>query len=126
MDCVAICAPQIGQHAALYGLDALTPWRAQKRQLMRDRRIALQDAFRANDLSYELVSSGAFFGYVRHPFSDMDASAVARRLAVDFGVLSLPGSAFGPDQQCYLRFAFANLDADLMAELVSRLKMSQA
>jgi hypothetical protein len=51
---------------------------------------------------------------------------VARRLAVDIGVLALPGSAFGPDQQRYLRFAFANLDANLMVELVSRLKMSQA
>jgi hypothetical protein len=126
MDCVAICAPQIGQHAALYGLETLSPWRAEKRQLMQDRRTALQDAFQANDLRYELVSSGAFFGYVRHPFSDMDASAVARRLAVDIGVLALPGSAFGPDQQRYLRFAFANLDANLMVELVSRLKMSQA
>jgi len=126
MDCVAICAPRIGQHAALYGLETLSLWRAEKHQLMQDRRSALQDAFQANDLRYELVSSGAFFGYVRHPFTDLDAATVARRLAVDFGVLALPGSAFGPDQQRYLRFAFANLDADLMTELVSRLKMSQA
>src|SRR5262249_21239605 len=37
MDCIAICAPRIGQEAALYGLEHLAGWRAEKRDLMAER-----------------------------------------------------------------------------------------
>jgi aspartate/methionine/tyrosine aminotransferase len=41
-------------------------------------------------------------------------------------VLCLPGSMFGPGQDSYLRFAFANVDAASMATLAERLIESQA
>ena len=41
-------------------------------------------------------------------------------------ILCLPGSAFGPDQESYLRFALANIDADAMETLGERLEASQA
>ena len=124
MDCVAICAPRIGQEAALYGLGHLAGWRADKRDLMQDRAEALRAAFRATNSGYQLVSSGAYFAWVRHPFSGMDSAAVARMLATDHNLLCLPGSMFGPDQENYLRLAFANLEADKMEEVVSRLSAS--
>ncbi|MEN8197775.1 MAG: aspartate aminotransferase, partial [Pseudomonadota bacterium] len=58
---------------------------------------------------------------VRHPFTDRDATAVARMLATDHNLLCLPGMMFGPGQENYLRLAFANLEADSMGEVVSRL-----
>ena len=36
-----------------------------------------------------------------------------------------PGAMFGPGQEAYLRFAFANLEAELMPALVERLVASQ-
>ena len=33
MDCVAICAPNIGQEAALFGLQRLAGWREEKRRM---------------------------------------------------------------------------------------------
>lgn len=121
MDCVAICAPRIGQEAALFGLGNLAGWRAEKRELMADRTNALREAFRATNCGYRLVSSGAYFAWVRHPFSDMDSYAVARMLATEHNLLCLPGSMFGPGQDRYLRFAFANLEAGKMDEVLSRL-----
>ena len=47
------------------------------------------------------------------------------RLAQEHDVLCLPGSMFGAGQEDYLRFAFANVDADLMLPLVERLKGAQ-
>lgn len=126
MDCIAICAPRIGQEAALYGLGHLAGWRGEKRDLMQDRTEALRAAFRATNSGYRLVSSGAYFAWVRHPFANRDATTVARMLATDHNLLCLPGTMFGPGQESYLRLAFANLEADRMDEVAKRLAESAA
>jgi len=124
MDCVAICAARIGQEAALYGLDHLAGWRESNRVLMRDRVTALRAAFRDDSIGYELVSAGAYFAYLRHPFRGETARAVARRLAEEENMLCLPGSMFGDGQEDYLRFAFANVAAETMPEIARRLARS--
>ncbi|BBK39691.1 hypothetical protein STAQ_47690 [Allostella sp. ATCC 35155] len=125
MDCVAISAPRIGQEAALYGLGHLAPWVAANRETMRQRVEILAAAFRANASGYELVSCGAYFAYVRHPHRGRMAKDVSRHLAQDLGILTVPGSAFGPGQEDFIRFAFANVDADAMPEMARRLAESR-
>jgi aspartate/methionine/tyrosine aminotransferase len=124
MDCVAICAARIGQEAALHGLGHLAAWREDNRILMRGRVNALREAFRDNAIGYELVSAGAYFAYLRHPFRGETARAVARHLAADENMLCLPGSMFGDGQEDYLRFAFANVAAETMPEIARRLARS--
>ena len=124
-DCVAICAPAIAQEAALFGLQHLAAFRADKRRLVLERVARFRAVFARNTLAYALISAGAFFAYVRHPFAGVPAAAVARRLIEEENVLCLPGSAFGPDQDDYLRFALANIDGDAMAALGDRLEASQ-
>jgi aspartate/methionine/tyrosine aminotransferase len=121
MDTVAICAPRIGQAAAIQGLKTLGKWRRGNTKLMRDRLAALRRAFRRNDIGYELVSSGAYFAYVKHPFDGLPAAQVARRLADKQNILCLPGTMFGPGQEPFLRFAFANVAAEAMPEIAERL-----
>jgi aspartate/methionine/tyrosine aminotransferase len=125
LDCMAICAPQISQRAALFGLGHLDDWKREKQRLMETRRAALLAAFTNPKLSYKLISSGAYFAYVKHPFVKDTAKSVAMRLAGEHDVLCLPGSMFGPDQDSYLRFAFANSPAEDMPVLVERLIESQ-
>jgi aspartate/methionine/tyrosine aminotransferase len=121
MDTVAICAPRIGQAAAIHGLRALGEWRRANTAMMRDRLATLRDAFRRNDIGYELVSAGAYFAYVRHPFDGRPAAEVARRLADRQNILCLPGSMFGGGQDSFLRFAFANVAAEAMPAIAGRL-----
>ena len=121
MDCVAICAPRVGQEAAHFGLGNLADWRRGNTLMMRDRRAALVSAFGRNDLGYELITAGAYFAYVRHPHRGRKANEVARRLADRRNLLALPGSVFGPNQEDFLRVAFANVDAKLMPEIAARL-----
>jgi len=121
MDTVAICAPRIGQMAAIYGLEHLGSWRRKNTAMMRERLVALKTALSANDVGYELVSAGAYFAYLKHPFRGTSASAVAQRLAAEANMLALPGSMFGPGQEDFLRFAFANVPADAMATIGRRL-----
>ena len=126
LDCMTICPPQISQRAVLFGLSALEDWKTEKKLLMRGRLNAIQAAFQVPELHYQLVSSGAYFAYVKHPFAGQPSQSVAKRLASENDVLCLPGSMFGPGQDGYLRFAFANVDADRMTALAERLIESQA
>ena len=70
---------------------------------------------------FELLSAGAYFGWVRHPFPALATDEVVRRLVLDHDVLVIPGTAFTPDDDHMLRFSFANLTDDEIDELPTRL-----
>ncbi len=125
LDCMAICAPHISQRAALFGLTSLDAWKREKIATMRARLEALRAGFSRPSLKYRMVSSGALFAYVEHPFDGETAKQVAMRLAGEHDVLCLPGSMFGAGQDRYLRIAFANAEAGDMETLVDRLVESQ-
>ena len=126
MDTVSICAPRLGQYAALYGIGHLGDWRRKNTALMRERLGALRRALARNDLGYRLISAGAYFAYLAHPFNGRPADRVARRLADEQNVLALPGSMFGSGQEEYLRLAFANAEAAAMPALAERLAADAA
>lgn len=121
LDCVAICAPRISQEAALIGLTSAETWR----QEQADRIAANLEVFRCTLATkpggFELVASGAFFGWVRHPFEDRPTADVVKHLVLDHDVLVIPGTAFMPTDEHWLRFSFANLAADEFTELATRL-----
>jgi len=121
LDCMAICAPSLSQQAVLYGLETLGGWREEKRQLMADRVTAFTKAMEYSNSPYRVLSIGAYFAYLEHPFADEDAKTVAMRLAAEKNLLCLPGTMFGPGQQRMLRFAFANVDTDVIPQIVERL-----
>lgn len=125
LDTVAICPPQLGQHAALWGMEHLGQWLAGERAEILDRRAAIAEGFpRLAAQGWELAGLGAYFAYVRHPFSQ-PADAVARALVTQAGVLLLPGTMFTPagdtSGQRHLRIAFANIDRAGVGRLLDRL-----
>ena len=126
MDCVAICPPHLGQRAALYGLEHLGDWREQNRQAMVERVARFSELVERSCPDFAIASSGAYFAYVEHPFSNKPAREVARQLAREHGVLCLSGDMFGPRQESYLRLAFANLPVEDLPELCARLSASRA
>jgi aspartate/methionine/tyrosine aminotransferase len=126
MDTISICAPRIGQLAAIYGLGHLGEWRRKNTQLMRGRLDAVLQALSRNDLGYRMISAGAYFAYLAHPFDGRPAMQVARRLADEQNILALPGSMFGPAQDGFLRIAFANAEGAMMPELAKRLAADAA
>jgi aspartate/methionine/tyrosine aminotransferase len=125
LDTVAICPNQIGQRAALWGLQNLGEWVAGERTEILARRQAIIDGFPVlAQKGWRLLGCGAFFAYVSHPF-DMPSSELAPWLVREAGVLLLPGTDFMPkgdkraEQQ--LRIAFANIDQAGITELFTRL-----
>lgn len=121
LDTVTICAPQLGQRAALWGMRHLRQWLAGERAEVLARADAMRAAV-AGLPGWEVEGLGAYFAYLRHPF-DAPSDAVARALVEGAGVLALPGTMFAPEGEGerHLRVAFANLDADGIARLAGRL-----
>ncbi|SLN16181.1 aminotransferase [Roseisalinus antarcticus] len=127
LDTVAICAPQLGQHAALWGMRNLTRWKAGERAEILDRRAALEEGIATLD-GWDLLGCGAYFAYVQHPF-DLPSNTAAERLVTEAGVLMLPGTMFRPEGDASaareLRIAFANVDRAGIATLMDRLRAAR-
>jgi len=122
-DAFIICAPRIGQQAALAGLcwEGLAEWLDMRRGEMESRVRVFQEAITASGCVFEVESAGAFFAYLRHPF-DVDAWEVAAKLARDGGVLVLPGSCCGSTEWRYIRVAVGNADEETLALAADRMR----
>jgi len=70
---------------------------------------------------FRVVSSGAYFGWVQHPHPDLSTEDVVRKLVLDHDVLTIPGTAFTPDDDAMIRLSFANLEPEEISELPHRL-----
>ena len=123
-DCTAICAPHAGQLAALYGLRNLHDWKLEKSDELAQRAIAIRQAFAHPELKYRLVSAGAYFAYIQHPF-DAPARDVVRRLIEQHEIVCLPGSYFGQQQEQFIRLAYANVHENRFEDVIGRLIASQ-
>ncbi|MGA1802013.1 aminotransferase [Rhizobium sp. HT1-10] len=121
MDNMQICAPRAPQTAVAWALPILADWRAGNRREIAHRAEVLRKVF-ADLPEWEIGAIGAYFAFVRHPFAGQSSAAVAERLARQAGVVCIPGSYFGADQENYLRLAFANADAASIALLTDRLR----
>ena len=121
VDCVAICAPRIGQEAALAGLLHAGDWRAEQVARIGERQVQFEDVMASAPGGYELVSSGAYFGWVRHPHADTPTLQVVADLLASKDILVIPGTAFTPTDQQMLRLSFANLSEPEINELAMRL-----
>ncbi len=120
MDNLQICAPRAAQAALARAIPALTAWRAGNR-IEIDRRAAALNAVMKKVPDWRMDSLGAYFAFVKHPFPGVPAAVVSERLARDAGVLCVPGSYFGKEQDQHLRFAFANADAETIGLIAERL-----
>lgn len=119
-DCIQICPPRVGQMALAWAIDALRQWRAGNTAEILARTEAFRKAL-TEVPEWRVDAVGAYFAYVRYPFEGVTATEVAGKLATERGVICLPGSYFGPDQDRHLRLAFANVDVPALAGLPRRL-----
>lgn len=121
LDCIQICPPRTAQAALPWAIQGTRNWREENRAEINRRAEVFRRAL-APFPEWHVESAGAYFAYVRHPFPERTAQAVAEKLATERGVLTLPGSYFGPGQDRHLRMAFANVDADILIGLTERLR----
>jgi aspartate/methionine/tyrosine aminotransferase len=117
LDTLQICPARPAQRVVAWAIEALRDWRAHNRTIMQGRASACRAA-----LNHAQVDAmGAYFAYLRMPDEAPDALAAAEHLAASRGLMTLPGPFFGPGQERHLRLAFANAEAEHLAELSQRL-----
>jgi aspartate/methionine/tyrosine aminotransferase len=125
LDTVAICPNQLGQRAALWGMEHLGDWLAEQRLEILDRSKAITDGFVVlRDKGWQLEGCGAYFAWMRHPFEEA-SDKLAQRMVREISVLCLPGTMFVPEGDASgaqaLRIAFANIDRGGIEQLYMRL-----
>lgn len=125
LDTVAICPNQVGQHAALWGMQNLDQWLSGERDEILARRAAITHNMpRLAEKGWALRGLGGYFAYLMHPFT-MSSADLAPLMVAQAGILCLPGTMFYPSQNPAgareLRIAFANLDAAGIGILFDRL-----
>jgi aspartate/methionine/tyrosine aminotransferase len=121
MDCVSICPPRLAQEAALYGLRKLLPWARKNTEGLKVRADLLGDGL-ARSNRWRLVSIGAYFAYVEHPFAGRRSTDVSKKLADEENLLTIPGDMFGAGQERFVRLAFANVSDDRIPLVLERLE----
>lgn len=119
-DSMIVCQPRPAQLALEYGCRHLDQWVAGNAEIMRRRHDAFKSQFNAAATDFELSASGTFFAWVKHPWHNLTGYQAARRLADEAHLISLPGEAFGPGLENYLRLAFGNLDLEQIPDTVAR------
>ncbi|MCY0095820.1 aminotransferase [Hoeflea ulvae] len=116
MDNLQICAPRPPQAALARAIPALVDWRRDNTLEISARSSALIEVM-AGAPGWEVAALGAYFAFVRHPFTDLSAYDAAQKLARDAGIITIPGSFFGQGLERYLRVAFANADVPTIRQL---------
>ncbi|NNK67821.1 MAG: aminotransferase [Rhodobacteraceae bacterium] len=123
LDTVTICPPQLGQRAALWGMQNLDQWLAGERDEILSRRATMEAGLATLD-GWSILGCGAYFAYVKHPY-EMSSAELAPALVHAAGILMLPGTMFRPETDASgageMRIAFANADAGGIATLITRL-----
>jgi aspartate/methionine/tyrosine aminotransferase len=125
-DSMAVCQPRITQHAVKFGVEHLDAWVAANRDMMTRRHDLFCTAFMQPGNPFTLATSGAFFAWVRHPFSGCSGRQAAKRLVDEAAILCLPGEVFGPGLEGYLRLAFGNIREEAIPEAVRRFRKISA
>ncbi|MBT9384479.1 aminotransferase [Pseudooceanicola sp. CBS1P-1] len=125
-DAVVICAPTLGQRAALWGMENLSQWLAGERAEILARRAAILSAKETlATKGWILHEAGAYFAYLTHPETGTSSADLAPRLVRERGVLMLPGTMFMPEGDplgaAQMRVAFANLDVPGIQAFVERM-----
>ena len=119
-DSMVVCQPRSTQVALTYGCRELDDWVADNCAMMKQRHDRFVAEFAAASLKFELAASGSFFAWIKHPWDDLTGRQAARRLADDANLICLPGEAFGPGLESYLRLAFGNIDHQNIPAAVAR------
>lgn len=120
-DALVVCAPVPSQLAALGALREVEAFGHLARQTLLERRDALLTAMAGLSWVTPTVPDGATFTLARLAEGLQDVP-LCRDLVTRAGVVSVPGSAFGPRGAGWVRFSFGNQPLERLREAGARLR----
>ncbi len=114
-----ICAPSLAQWAGIAALTEAGPDVERMKQVFAQRRLVMLREMEAHGLDVEVEPDGAFYVLVNMAHVTNDSYRLAMDILDNTGVGVTPGIDFGPGAERYIRFSYANSEADIR-EGVSR------
>ncbi|EEB91491.1 hypothetical protein MPER_10139 [Moniliophthora perniciosa FA553] len=134
LDTLQICPPRIPQ-LALGQPDLLIDLR----DTIRDTSVQVaqrHELFKEHlPEKWKIASQGGYYAFVRHPFAGIGSIEVCKRLAIEMGVVVLPGAFFREEgkqkdaddaDDRWIRFSVANVDNEKVKRVCERLKESES
>ena len=120
-DAFVICAPTVSQYAALAALNASKNADSPGTKFVNDLRQTLQ---RRRDLICNLLNElpdlfssqkpqGAYYAFPKFELNGVSSIELAKKLLYQAEVITIPGSAFGPDGEGHIRLSFAGEEANI-------------
>ncbi len=120
-DTILICPPVVSQYAALGALSAGQAYCAKKLvAIAAVRQSVLTSLQSLQGFCTVPKAEGAFYVLLKLN-TPLSAMTLTERLIKEYGVAVIPGTAFGMEQGCYLRVAYAALDTQTVEEGCDRL-----
>jgi aminotransferase len=121
-DAMAICAPTVSQIAGLAALEGPQDCVAKIRAALENRRDLICTRLDRLDDHFRYVKPrGAYYLMARSLGTEEGSMALALRLLKEARVITIPGSAFGPDGEHHLRFSFGGPEEEIH-EALNRLE----
>ncbi len=122
-DAMVISAPTLSQYAALAALEdpenpAVTEVVI---KLNEQRQLMMAELDTVPDLFDYVIPDGAYYMFVRFKKTKLSSRLFCLKLLKEAGVAMIPGSAFGPSCEGYIRLSFAAPSADIK-EAFSRIR----
>ncbi|MCW8892725.1 MAG: aminotransferase [Deltaproteobacteria bacterium] len=121
-DSMVVCQSRPAQLALAFGCKNLDGWVAANAKKMRQRHDDFKEQFLAAGVAFEFVASGSFFAWIKHPWRDLTGRQAAKKLADSGNLICLPGEAFGPGLEPYLRLAFGNIQKEQIPQAIARFR----
>ncbi|HMG16369.1 MAG TPA: aminotransferase [Saprospiraceae bacterium] len=120
-ECITVCAPHISQKAAIASLKYGKESRNRNITEMKNKEDYFKISMRKLSNKFDLMSSGVFFGWIKHHFENYSSSYLVKSLLEKSGILCLPGTIFAPKDEGFLRFSISNLSLEEIDDLIIRL-----
>jgi aspartate/methionine/tyrosine aminotransferase len=120
-DTILICAPVISQYAAIGALQAGPDYCRKKLAGIAENRALVRHALASLGPRCEMPPADGAFYFLLRLHTDADPMRITERLVREHRVAVIPGTAFGLNEGCHLRVAYAALQKDTAAEGIGRL-----
>ena len=121
MDNIQICAPRPAQHSVAKFLPHLENFVNEKSNEIETKANLFSKSLFASS-KWEITSIGSFFAYVKHSYNNIKCDDIAKLLAKNCGLITIPGIYFGKKQEKFLRMSFAGLSLKEIESIKSRLE----
>jgi len=119
-DTILICAPVISQFAAIGALQAGVGYcKEHLEKIAAVRNLFLEQLDQIRSFCFVPVTDGAFYFLLRFD-TNLNPLCVVERLVREHGVAAIPGTAFGMNDGCYIRVAYAALKQSTATEGIGR------